>query len=129
MEPKTVVSPEDQKKINEFARLYDREQQLGAKILALKKSIGALEDAESALIESDEPKIPVKVGTVFFHSTPESATETVEKQLAKAQEEQTIANAQIAGVRAQMAALRQQLYATFGDNISLEVDDESRPTV
>ncbi|KAE9550904.1 hypothetical protein FO519_005888 [Halicephalobus sp. NKZ332] len=125
MTPKTVVSPEDQKKINTFARLYDKERQLKAEIDLMKKICLDLEDAELAILEVDEGKIPFKYGLAFISEKSDDVSSLVEKRQEEAKLKQRNAEIELEKIKTEMSTLRTELYATFGDNISLEADEEN----
>lgn len=125
MAPKTVVSPEDQQKINTFARLYDRERQLKAEIELMKKTSLDLEDAELAILEVNEDKIPFKYGLAFISEKSDDVSSLIEKRQEDAKLKQQNAEIELAKIKSEMTTLRTELYATFGDNISLEADEES----
>ena len=125
MAPKTVVSPEDQQKINTFARLYDKERQLKAEIELTKKTCLDLEDAELAILEVNEDKIPFKYGLAFISEKSDDVSSLVEKRQEDAKLKQKNAEIELEKIKSEMTKLRTELYATFGDNISLEADEES----
>lgn len=124
MAPKTVVSPEDQQKINKFARLYDRERQLKAEIATLKKTILNLEDAELGIMEVEGDQIPIRYGSCFITEKSDYVSTLIEKKQSEAKTKQSEIEDSLGETRSEMAALRTELYATFGDNISLEADEE-----
>ena len=125
MAPKTVVSPEDQQKINTFARLYDRERQLKAEIELMKKTSLDLDDAELAILEINEDKIPFKYGLAFISEKSDDVSSLIEKRQENTKLKQKNAEIELGKIKSEMTKLRTELYATFGDNISLEADEES----
>uniref|UniRef100_A0AC34QJJ9 RRM domain-containing protein n=1 Tax=Panagrolaimus sp. JU765 TaxID=591449 RepID=A0AC34QJJ9_9BILA len=120
MPPKTVVAPEDQMKINTFARLYDREPE----IELMKKTLLDLEDAELGILEVTDDKIPFMYGLAFIMEKSDNVSSLVEKRQNEAKEQQSKAEDDLDTVQQEMKRLRSELYATFGDNISLEADEE-----
>lgn len=124
MAPKTSVAPEDQMKINTFARLYDRERQLKSEIELMKKTVLDLEDAELGILEVTDEKIPFMYGLTFILEKAEDVSSLVEKRQNEAKDQQSKAEDELDRVQQEMKRLRSELYATFGDNISLEADEE-----
>jgi chaperonin cofactor prefoldin len=124
MAPKTVVSAEDQQKINTFARLYDRERQLETETKSLKNQIGGFNDAEMDLLELDEETIPVKFGQIFIATKADVVSDLIEKRKSEAELKLHRVEEQLSQTKKQMEALRADLYKTFGDNISLEIDKD-----
>uniref|UniRef100_A0A914YH53 Prefoldin subunit 4 n=1 Tax=Panagrolaimus superbus TaxID=310955 RepID=A0A914YH53_9BILA len=124
MEPKTSVSAEDQQKINTFARLYDRERQLEMETKSLKNQIGGFNDAEMDILEADDEKIPVKFGQIFIATKADVVSELIEKRKGEAEVKLHQCEEALSQTKKQMDALRKELYKTFGDNISLEIDKD-----
>ncbi len=73
---------EDQQKINKFARLNSRWEELREETKARRGEIQTLEDASTDLmmLEDDEEKVPYQVGEVFVLMTQEEAQQAVEKR-------------------------------------------------
>merc|ERR1712061_406649 len=101
------ISLEDQQKINKFARLNSRLEDLKEELKAKNGEIQTLEDASTDLMMlEDEAQQKIE-------STKESLGEAVKAVDSKAQ-----------GVKDEMAGLKAQLYAKFGSAINLEADEE-----
>uniref|UniRef100_A0AC34FGH5 Prefoldin subunit 4 n=1 Tax=Panagrolaimus sp. ES5 TaxID=591445 RepID=A0AC34FGH5_9BILA len=124
MEPKTSVSAEDQQKINTFARLYDSERQLEMEAKSLKNQIGGLNDAEMDILEAEDEKIPVKFGQIFIATKTDVVSDLIEKRKGEAELKLRQTEEALSQTKKQMEVLRNELYKTFGDNISLEIDKE-----
>eukprot|EP00048_Salpingoeca_helianthica_P015182 m.225519 g.225519 ORF g.225519 m.225519 type:complete len:138 (+) comp16709_c0_seq1:61-474(+) len=117
------ILKEDQDRINLFARLNARLDQLRGDLAALKKEKDNLEDASNELALAEET-IKFKIGEVFVEMTSDEA----EKYLAQTTESNAAAFARFerekSQVEGQMSELKVQLYAKFGRSINLETDPE-----
>ena len=76
------------------------------------------------LMESEQTKIPVKFGELFILTKPDDVSTILEKRQVETKDKQTLAKTELAQVKSEMAVLRKELYQTFGDNISLEIDKD-----
>ena len=120
------ISLEDQQKINKFARLNNRLEELKDDIKSKKNEIQTLEDASTDLmmIEDDEEKVPYQIGEVFVSMRQDEIQENLEKNKERLQAE--VAKFEEIGeeIKAQMSDLKTHLYAKFGNAINLEADEE-----
>merc|ERR1712062_624829 len=106
------VTYEDQQKINNFARTNTRLLDLKEELSAKEKALQNLTDAEDELLmaEGDSDTVPYQIGEVLV----EMCLEEAQSELEKAE-----------GYKETMSQLKTALYAKFGNNINLDVDEES----
>ena len=117
---------EDQQKINQFARLNNRLEELKDDIKSKKNEIQTLEDAgtDMMMLEDDEEKIPYQIGEVFVEMTQDEVQDTLDKAKDNIAEEVTKLEECSEEVKAQMSDLKTHLYAKFGNAINLENDED-----
>lgn len=126
-----VVTYEDQQKINRFARLNARTEEikdeLKGKKLALQNMDDALNEVSAAELEDDSGEgVRIQEGEAFVQFDFESATSWVEGKKKVLEEEVATANSTIESIREEMNQLKTALYAKFGkENINLEAEDTS----
>ena len=75
-------------------------------------------------MEIDEPKIPVKFGDIFISTKSDDVSALLEKRGEEANLKKQQVDNELELTRKQMTSLRSDLYQTFGDNISLEIDKD-----
>ena len=120
------ISLEDQQKINKFARLNSRLEDIKDELKAKQMEIQTLEDASTDLmmLEDDEEKVPYQVGEVFIYLTQDEAQQRLEKTKENVGDNVKSIDIKAQAVRDEMSALKSQLYAKFGSAINLEADEE-----
>ncbi|TGZ63389.1 hypothetical protein CRM22_006960 [Opisthorchis felineus] len=116
------VTHEDQKRINSFATWNLKSKDFTAEYEQKKKDLANLDDAEDELIVCDSDYHPYLVGETFFHLPTDEVNEhiTAAKQATKVRMlelEESVTES-----KAQMHALKKDLYAKFGNHINLEED-------
>lgn len=117
---------EDQQKINHFARLNNRLDELKDDIKAKNNEIQTLKDASDDLMMlDDDEKVPYQIGEVFVTMTQDDVQDTLEAQKEIFEGEVTKLEEKSEDIKSQMSDLKTQLYAKFGNAINLEADDES----
>ena len=117
---------EDQQKINQFARLNNRLEDLNEDVKSKKKEIQTLEDAstEMMMLVDDAEKIPYQIGEVFVQMTQDEVQEQLDKTKADLEQEVGKLNEKAEEIKSQMSDLKTHLYAKFGNAINLENDEE-----
>ncbi|KAF0305385.1 putative prefoldin subunit 4 [Amphibalanus amphitrite] len=120
------VTREDQSKINKFARLNAKLQDLQDEIKDKENLMKNLDDAsdELLMVDDEEEPVPFMVADVFFHTPLEETKaklETLKDELTRQMEE---LNSKGSRFKEEMALLKRDLYAKFGDNINLEPDED-----
>ena len=117
---------EDQQKINQFARLNNRLEELKEDVKAKKQEIQTLDDAGTDLmmLEDDDEKVPYQIGEVFVEMSQDEVQETLDKTKDTLSEEVTKLDEKAEDIKGQMSDLKTHLYAKFGNAINLEADDE-----
>ena len=120
------ISLEDQQKINKFARLNSRLEDLKEELKAKKGEIETLEDASTDLMmfEDDDEKVPYQVGEVFVYLTQDEAQQKIESSKESLGESVKTVENKAQSVKDEMAGLKALLYAKFGSAINLEADEE-----
>ncbi|XP_068918438.1 probable prefoldin subunit 4 [Tenebrio molitor] len=119
------ISYEDQQKINKFARLNAKLEDLKEEVKVKENDLKSLEEAcdEIALFDEDE-KIPYLVGEVFIFQDIDTTQKCLDE--AKRRIEQNIVDLKTNSdeVKNQMSDLKSHLYGKFGSHINLEADEE-----
>ncbi|KRT82962.1 hypothetical protein AMK59_3393, partial [Oryctes borbonicus] len=110
------ITYEDQQKINKFARLNAKWEDLKDEV----KSKENLEEAcdEIALFDDDE-KIPYLVGEVFIYQNKETTDQCLEEAKRNTENEISDLKSQIGKLRDMMDDLKSHLYGKFGSHINL----------
>lgn len=126
-----VVTFEDQQKINRFARLNARKEEImeevnGKKVI-LQNISDALSDIDAASLEADDDQtdaVRIMEGEVFVSFGFESASNWIEMKKKETEEEIERLRSSIETIKAEMVQLKTALYAKFGkENINLESDE------
>ncbi|GJQ76981.1 hypothetical protein Trydic_g15177 [Trypoxylus dichotomus] len=119
------ITYEDQQRINKFARLNAKWEDLKEEIKSKENDLKNLEDAcdEIALFDDDE-KIPYLVGEVFIYQNKETTDQCLEEAKKNTENEISDVKSQIGKLRDMMDELRSHLYGKFGSHINLEADDD-----
>ena len=117
---------EDQQKINKFARLNNRLDDLKEDMKSKKNEIQTLDDASTDLmmLEDDEEKVPYQVGEVFVFLSQDDVQEQIESRKQELEKEVESVTSRMDGIKGQMSDLKTHLYAKFGSAINLEADEE-----
>ncbi|VDP38704.1 unnamed protein product [Soboliphyme baturini] len=115
------VTLADQQKINEFARLNNKLEEVKALLSKKTKERQNLDDAIKSMIllEPDEP-VPVLFGEAFLEFDYEAAEGELENRKKNITDEMSNHNAEITCIQKKMAELKVELYAKFGSSINLE---------
>merc|ERR1712039_238824 len=121
------ISLSDQQKINKFARLNNRLEDLKEDLKSKKNELQTLEDAGTDLmmLEDDDEKVPYQVGEVFVYLSQERVQSELDARKEEVEVEVKVAEAKAASLKEQMADLKTKLYAKFGNAINLEAEEES----
>ncbi|KAF5280541.1 hypothetical protein FQR65_LT00292 [Abscondita terminalis] len=119
------ITFEDQQKINKFARLNAKLDDLKFDIKEKENDLKKLEDACDEIILLDElEKIPYLVGEVFIYQDIEKTQACLEDSKGKTESEIAILKSKSAEIKDLMSDLKTYLYGKFGSNINLEADEE-----
>lgn len=120
------ISLEDQQKINKFARLNSRHEDLKDDLKAKQEETKTLEDASGDLmmLEDDDEKVPYQIGEVFVYLTQDEAQEKIETSKDNLGEAIKVVETRAQAIKDEMSGLKAQLYAKFGSAINLEADEE-----
>lgn len=116
------VRREDQDRINRFARLNARLQDLRMERQELKRALESLDDASTELMMGGEESgtVMILAGEAFMETTEDDAVQYCDKQIEKLQEESDKLEEEEKEIVAEQATLKSQLYGRFGKSINLE---------
>lgn len=118
------VTKEDQQKINEFAKLNARHEDLKDEIVIksneLKNYEDAISEAELKTLEDDSDRLHLQVGDIMVNLGPDETQKWLEEKMESIKS--TLADKQKRKdeISTQMTELKALLYAKFGNNIHLE---------
>ncbi|XP_019866245.1 probable prefoldin subunit 4 [Aethina tumida] len=119
------ITYEDQQKINRFARLNAKLEDLKGDVKVKENDLQSIEDAcEEIELFDDEEKIPYLVGEIFIYHDLETAQKCLEEAKKKIQEEIKELQQKSKEVKETMSDLKTHLYGKFGGHINLEADEE-----
>jgi len=121
------VSFDDQQKINLFARTNTQLNDAKEELAAREKELQNLTDAEDELLmaEDDTALIPYMIGEVLVEMTSDEVTVELEKAKQACQDNMERLKSRMDGFKETLSQLKTSLYAKFGSNINLDVDEES----
>uniref|UniRef100_A0A915J1V2 Prefoldin subunit 4 n=1 Tax=Romanomermis culicivorax TaxID=13658 RepID=A0A915J1V2_ROMCU len=119
------VTSEDQDKINAFARLNQKMEEIVVSIKFKQKTVQDLSYAcdEILLQDDDTHAVPIMMGEAFLSFNQQDAQDELEKLKDSIDKEIITLNGQAEKIKAQMAKLKVDLYAKFGSSINLEAAD------
>lgn len=121
------VTYEDQKKINLFACKNARYCDMKEEIEAKTKELQNMEDASDDLMLLDEDEVglvPYLIGDVFINHSMEDTQKLIEKEKERIRKDIESMESTASKIKTVMDDLKVKLYAKFGDQINLEVDEE-----
>ena len=120
------VTYEDQQYINQFARNNAKLQEVKDEIEAKKKELQNLDDASDELLMLDEEDpIPFFIGEVFMVYPHDETNTMLEETKTTIQAELASMEEKSEALSKLLADLKAKLYAKFGNNINLEMEEES----
>lgn len=120
------VSEEDQQKINRFARLNARleevKDELSLKSNEIKNYEDALNELELGLFDDDDEdaNLHIQVGDLLVKLPPKKTETWLEEKKTKEKQLFEELETKKSVITTEMAALKTELYARFGSNIHLE---------
>ncbi|CAH4028675.1 probable prefoldin subunit 4 [Pieris brassicae] len=119
------ISFEDQQKINKFARLNAKADDIKDELKVKQNDIKNLEEAvEELALTDDSEKIPFLVGEVFICQGLEDTLKSLEDMKCKKQNEIGDLELRCEELKSQMSELKAHLYGKFGSHINLENEEE-----
>jgi len=119
------VALDDQEKINEFARLNARLEEVKALLIKRKKDLSNLNDAiDEMMLQDDELPVPLMIGEAFIHYQHDDAHLTLEHLKDDTDLEVIALMKEQDDLRESMSKLKIDLYAKFGSSINLEAEEE-----
>lgn len=121
------VNIDDQNRINKFARLNQRLDELRSILKRKKKIVQDLNDAsDEILLQSDEvTNVALMIGEAFINYTVEESQTEMEKLKAENETDVIALTKREDEIKEEMAKLKIDLYAKFGSSINLEADEDS----
>ncbi|XP_071785748.1 prefoldin subunit 4-like [Asterias amurensis] len=118
------VTLEDQQKINIFARKTNKLGELQVEIQSKQKDVQNMQDALDELeLGDDDASIPYMIGEVFVSKSVSDATALLEQAKVEKEDEISSLERQCESIKGTLSDLKAQLYAKFGNNINLEMDE------
>lgn len=119
----------DQERINRFARLSSKVQNLAVELKRKKEEQENLKDALAAVEEfsitaDDDERLRVSMGECFVYVTNEEAEERLNSMIEAADTDVEAINSEVSAIGKEMSELKVVLYAKFGKTINLELDPE-----
>lgn len=118
------VTKEDQQKINLFARLNARLEDvkdgITSKSNELKNYEDALAEAEIKVLEDEGDRLHLQVGDLMVNQTPEDTQKWLEEKMEALKTSVEELNSKKEKITEEMTSLKSHLYARFGNNIYLE---------
>ncbi|XP_069359281.1 probable prefoldin subunit 4 [Maniola hyperantus] len=119
------ISFEDQQKINKFARLNAKVDDLKDELKVKQNDMKNLEEAvEELSLADDSEKIPYLVGEVFLCQNLEDTLKSLQESRTKKLDEISDLEAKCEELKAQMSELKAHLYGKFGSHINLENEED-----
>ncbi|XKL63020.1 hypothetical protein PGB90_005384 [Kerria lacca] len=124
MESEVHITYDDQQKINKFARLNAKYEDFKEEIQGRKSELQNLEDAISELMLCDETnQIMYKEGEIFLYKDVSNAQNSLEEYKHELLTVAANIEREIATLKEQIDELKAHLYAKFGNNIHLEMEE------
>lgn len=122
------VTLEDQQKINRFARLNARldeiREELKHKKLEMQNMDDALNEIQVAELEGEDERVRINEGEVFVQFGLSEASTWIEDKKNRVQQDVDSLSQNIETIKEEMNQLKTILYAKFGrENINLEADE------
>lgn len=118
------VTKEDQQKINQFARLNARledvKDEITSKTNDLKNYEDALGEAEIKVLEDEGDKLHLQVGDIMVNLQPEQTQKWLEDKMEELRTSVAELKERKVKIIEEMTKLKAHLYARFGNNIHLE---------
>lgn len=118
------VTKEDQAKINRFARLNARledvKEEISSKTNELKNYEDAVSEAEMKVLEDEGDKLHLQVGDILVNLDPEKTQKWLEDKMEALKKSVGELEEKKANIVEEMGGLKTHLYARFGNNIHLE---------
>ncbi|XP_068618554.1 probable prefoldin subunit 4 [Battus philenor] len=119
------ISYSDQQKINKFARLNAKADDIKDELKVKQNDMKNLEEAVEELSLADEAeKIPYLIGEVFVCQTLEDTLKSLEDTKAKKENEIRELEEKCEDLKSQMSELKAHLYGKFGSHINLENEED-----
>ncbi|CAG4950228.1 unnamed protein product [Colias eurytheme] len=119
------ISFEDQQKINKFARLNAKADDIKDELKIKQNDIKNLEEAvEELALADDSEKIPFLIGEVFICQSLEDTLKSLEDMKGKKQNEIFELESKCEELKSQMSELKAHLYGKFGSHINLENEED-----
>ncbi|XP_050352117.1 probable prefoldin subunit 4 [Nymphalis io] len=119
------ISYEDQQKINKFARLNAKVDDIKDELKVKQNDMKNLEEAvEELSLVDDSEKIPYLVGEVFICQSLENTLKSLDENKRRKQNEINELEAKCEELKSLMSELKAHLYGKFGSHINLENEED-----
>uniref|UniRef100_A0A1I7UCX0 Prefoldin subunit 4 n=1 Tax=Caenorhabditis tropicalis TaxID=1561998 RepID=A0A1I7UCX0_9PELO len=122
----TKVSAEDQALLNKFARSYQTQTQLKAKLKEAKTLVENINEASDEILlldDEDSASIPCRIGSCFVHFNSDSLNDHLEAKKAAAEKVLAEKTSDLDTITTEMETIKKVLYAKFGDQINLDAEE------
>lgn len=114
------VRREDQDKINRFARLNARHEDLKVERRELKRALEGLDDASTELMMGTGENVMILSGEAFLETSEDDAVQFCEAQVSELQTEDDKLEQEEKTIMTEKEELKAILYGRFGKSINLE---------
>ncbi|XP_011501646.1 PREDICTED: prefoldin subunit 4 [Ceratosolen solmsi marchali] len=119
------VAFEDQQKINKFAKQNAKMEDLQDELKRKQNDLQNLKDACAEIeLYDDDAKIPYHIGETFVQQDLTTTLQLLEEGKKIKEKEISALNEKCSALKIIMNDLKTQLYAKFGNHISLEAEEE-----
>lgn len=119
------ITYDDQAKINQFANLVAKVEDLKEDLKMKKNELTNIDEAIEELELADDDQIQFLIGEVFVINNLEKTQELLADRKGKKTSEISSIESQMSDIKATMDKLKKELYGKFGQkNINLENDDD-----
>ncbi|KAJ8716119.1 hypothetical protein PYW08_013404 [Mythimna loreyi] len=119
------ISFEDQQKINKFARLNAKVDDLKEELKLKQNDMKNLEEAvEELSLADDSEKIPYLIGEIFICQGLEDTLKSLDEAKLKKLNEINDLEGKCEELKSQMGELKAHLYGKFGSHINLENEED-----
>lgn len=119
------ITYEDQAKINQFANLVAKVEDLKEDLKQKKNELTNIDEAIEELELADDDQIQFLIGEIFVINNLEKTQELLADRKGKKTSEISSIESQMSNIKGTMDKLKKELYGKFGQkNINLENDDE-----
>ena len=114
------IKYEDQIKINEFSKLYQKRNEVNQELTKLEEAVKKIQDCLSELEMTIEDQIDYQFAECFIATSTDEAKSLTENRFNELTEQMKLQSSLRGFITKRLGELKAQLYAKFGNNINLE---------